>query len=1144
MDSSKIKAEIADMILCDAVYYYEFDLTTGIIEQDIIGPDGKNYSDVMGISMPCDFDEMIQKSFVWNMDLRYASESEVTKIVSKETLRRSFMSGRHKENFFVYYPAKNAYYKLTYLMKKDSETGHTRVFVICEAVTGTYMEQEAQLADIRKLDMDLKKTNQELVFSRFVMEDLGVNYLSIFSVDLEMNKIVIQKIESKKNVMGVLDKVGLELNYDEAMSGYIDHFVVPEERETIREKFSREAIKKDLENRNSRTMRYNCRIGDGSAFCIESHVVRLNGSTDQIIIGLKNVEDQIRLERDMRRQERKRQQELEDYNRMLSDYNSIVSNAGLGIWYIFLKDGEKPRLKPSNKMREILGVTSRDMTEEEMYEYWDKGIVEEARPSVQASVQEMMSGKFSENTYMWKHPVKGITYVRCGGTADFLPDGTAVLSGYHSDVTDIVLEDEKKKAALSAALMATEKAKKEREDDLCVISGLTNEYHTIWLIDPKDFSMRLYRSTGSGKIQNIVDYGLKKIYYEPVIKDYVHEFISPEAREEAWKKLNPAVVRENISKKETYDVTYPRIFNGVLAYHQMTFGKTAFSDGRETYILGFHDVNDDVTKELQQMKSLEDALAAAEKARIDQKLQHDIVTSLSRDFLNVFLVNVAEKEVRILKLDGYVTEGLERGTPKTYSYDVIVSRYIKDRVYPEDQKMMTDTMDLDNVLTHLSGRLEYAGSYRVLDQGRVSYYQYKYMITGDEGQMIAAFRNIDDIVAAEVKQKNTLAEALDKAERASKAKTDFLFNMSHDIRTPMNAIIGYTDLLKKNADNLELRNRYIENIQTSNRYLLDLINNVLDTARIESGKAILDEVPSDSFEIGRILDTAFANEVAKKHIRYTLHNSVVHRYVYHDVTKMEQIMFNIVSNAVKYTPDGGSIDIFFSEEPCDRDGYANYTSVVKDTGIGISKEFLPHIFDTFARERTVTDSKIIGTGLGMGIVKKLVELMGGTIAVESEMGKGTTVSFTIPHRIAEAPIQTENNSSAFTPELFDGKRILLAEDNALNAEIAMEILGEVGFEVEHAEDGIICVDMLNKHDAGYYDLILMDIQMPNMDGIKATSVIRSIPDQVKSQIPILAMTANAFEEDKQNALAAGMNGHIAKPIDVSKMMGTLKKIFE
>ncbi len=1125
MDINKIKAEIADMVLRDAVYCYEFDLTTGMIEQEIIGSDGTNYTSVMGVSLPCDFDEVIRKCFNGKTNFRYVSASETAQTISKETLRRSFMSGRNKEVFFVYYPAKNTYHKLTYFMKKDMETGHTRVFAICEAVAGTYL-------------------NQELAFKHFLMEDLGVNYLSVFLVDLEMNTIVIQKIESEEDVIAALGKADRELNYDEAINGYVDYFVVPEERETIREKYSREAIKKDIANGNSRIMRYNCRVGDGPVFCIESHVVRANGSTNQVIIGLKNVEDQVRLERDRRRQEHKRQQELEDYNRTLAEYNSIVSNAGLGIWYIFLKDGETPRMKPSSKMREILGIADREMSEEEIYAYWDEGIVEDARPSVQASVQEMMSGKFSENTYKWKHPVKGITYARCGGTADILPDGTAVLSGYHSDVTDIVLEDEKKKAALSAALMAAEKAKKEREDDLCVISGLSNKYHTIWLIDPENFSMRLYRATGNSMIKAAVEDGLKKVFYEPLVRDYIDEFIPSEAREDVWKKLKPAVVRENISQKGTYDVTYPRMYEGIMAYHQMTFGKTAFSDGRETYILGMHDVNDDVTRELQQMKSLEDALAAAEKARTDQKLQHDIVTSLSRDFLNVFLVNVAEKNVRILKLDGYVTEGLERGAPKAYPYDTIASRYIKDRVYSEDQQLMTDTMNLDNVLAHLAVKPEYAGSYRVLDQGRISYYQYKYMITGDEGQMIAAFRNIDDIVEAEVKQKNTLAEALDRAERASKAKTDFLFNMSHDIRTPMNAIIGYTDLLKKNADNLELRNRYIENIQTSNRYLLDLINNVLDTARIESGKAILDEVLSDSFEIGRILDTAFANEVAKKHLQYKIHSSVVHRYIYHDVTKMEQIMFNIVSNAVKYTPDGGSIDIYFSEEPTDREGFANFTSIVKDTGIGISKEFLPHIFDTFTRERTVTDSKIVGTGLGMGIVKKLVELMGGTITVESELGKGTTVSFTVPHRIAEAPIKTEDDESAVLPEAFDGRRILLAEDNALNAEIATAILSEAGFKVEHAEDGIICVDMLNKHEAGYYDLVLMDIQMPNMDGIKATSVIRSIPDKSKSQIPILAMTANAFEEDRQNALAAGMNDHIAKPIEVKKLMEALAKILK
>lgn len=391
-------------------------------------------------------------------------------------------------------------------------------------------------------------------------------------------------------------------------------------------------------------------------------------------------------------------------------------------------------------------------------------------------------------------------------------------------------------------------------------------------------------------------------------------------------------------------------------------------------------------------------------------------------------------------------------------------------------------------------------------------------------------------------QQAALANALKAAEKANKAKSDFLFNMSHDIRTPMNAIIGYTDLLKKNVDNPELRDRYIENIQTSNGYLLDLINNVLDTARIESGKATLDEEPGDSYLIGKNLDTAFAGEIERKHLKYTVHDSTAHRYVYHDSTKMAQIMFNIVSNAVKYTPEGGSIDIYFSETPLKRDGWSDFTTVVKDTGIGISKNFLPHIFDSFTREKSVTDSKIVGTGLGMGIVKRLVELMDGTINVESELGKGTTVSFTIPHKIAEAPAETVYTDAVVDSDFFAGKRILLAEDNELNAEIAMEILGEAGFEVEHAEDGIICVDMLNKRDAGYYDLILMDVQMPNMDGLKATTVIRQIPDKAKADIPVIAMTANAFEEDRKKCLGAGMNGFIAKPIDIQKLMDTLVNI--
>ena len=387
---------------------------------------------------------------------------------------------------------------------------------------------------------------------------------------------------------------------------------------------------------------------------------------------------------------------------------------------------------------------------------------------------------------------------------------------------------------------------------------------------------------------------------------------------------------------------------------------------------------------------------------------------------------------------------------------------------------------------------------------------------------------------------------LEIANASSAAKSAFLFNMSHDIRTPMNAIIGFTELLDKHLDDKELARGYIKKIKTSNDFLLSLINNVLEMARIESGKTTLDETVWNAYSFNDTLYALFDTQMKEKGIEFTRTVCVEHQNVFCDATKLREIFLNILSNALKYTPSGGKVTMRLTEIPSERKGYAIYQTEIEDTGIGMSEEFLPNMFEEFTRERTSTDSRVNGTGLGMAIVKKLVELMEGSIKVESKLGKGTKFTVTLPHRIAENSdvVQHVEKNAAYDSNSFKGKRILLAEDNEMNAEIATAILEEVGFEVEHAVDGIVCVDMLEKASANYYDLILMDIQMPNMDGYKATKIIRKFYDKQKAQIPILAMTANAFEEDRKNAVKSGMNGHISKPIYVDDLMRNLSDVLK
>lgn len=407
--------------------------------------------------------------------------------------------------------------------------------------------------------------------------------------------------------------------------------------------------------------------------------------------------------------------------------------------------------------------------------------------------------------------------------------------------------------------------------------------------------------------------------------------------------------------------------------------------------------------------------------------------------------------------------------------------------------------------------------------------------------------DVTDVVEAEMKRQEELANALAAAQQANQAKSSFLFNMSHDIRTPMNAILGFANLMEKHIDEKDKSIEYIHNIQTSGDHLLGLINNVLEMARIESGNTTLDEEAMDVLEFANEVAVVFDGEYKNKNLTINRNIQLTHHNLMCDRVKGHQILLNLISNAIKYTPNGGHIDINVDELESDTEGVARIRCIVADSGIGMSKEFLPHLFDSFSREKTVTENKIVGTGLGMGIVKKLVEMMNGTIDVDSEQGKGTTITVIVNLRIAPSNDIAADNvvvTDDASQMNFEGKRVLLAEDNIINASIAMDILEDAGFQVEHAQDGIICVDMYQKAEAGYYDIILMDIQMPNMDGYKATKFIRRMDDKEKANIPIFAMTANAFEEDRANAMEAGMNEHVAKPINVNQLMTLLAKVLK
>ncbi len=392
------------------------------------------------------------------------------------------------------------------------------------------------------------------------------------------------------------------------------------------------------------------------------------------------------------------------------------------------------------------------------------------------------------------------------------------------------------------------------------------------------------------------------------------------------------------------------------------------------------------------------------------------------------------------------------------------------------------------------------------------------------------------------KKNEDLTEAVAAADRANRSKRAFLFNMSHDIRTPMNAIIGFTELAEQNIDDRERVRDYLQKIMLSSQHLLSLINDILDMSRIENGKVTIEAVPVCIRDQMDLVKNVVRSDIENRRLRYVEKTEKLDDiYVYADALHVNRILINILSNAVKFTPDGGTITFTVRERKSEREGYALYDFIIEDTGIGMSGEFIGHIFEQFAREKTSTVSHTQGTGLGMSITKSLVDLMGGEIRVESELGKGSVFTVSLEFKITSADMVYGKAAADDSSSLLalSGRRVLLVEDNDLNMEIAKAMLEAMGLEVETASDGSEALEKVKKESADRYDLILMDIQMPMMNGYEATRAIRALDDRDKAGIPIIAMTANAFDEDRTNAFEAGMNDHIAKPLDITILRDTI-----
>ncbi|MCR5080530.1 MAG: response regulator [Treponema sp.] len=534
----------------------------------------------------------------------------------------------------------------------------------------------------------------------------------------------------------------------------------------------------------------------------------------------------------------------------------------------------------------------------------------------------------------------------------------------------------------------------------------------------------------------------------------------------------------------------------------------------------------------------------------EQSYQMEVINALSMDYSNVYMVNLFTSKVRVVRRDDYVGAFYsdEFGEQR---YEDALDFYVSLSVYEGDRDMMRMALSRENLMKQYNERDSFFVSFRSYINSKLSYMKLKIIKLGNEsesGNILLGFMNVDEETEHEMKQRKTLQDALVMAESATKAKSNFLSNMSHDIRTPMNAIVGFTELAQRHVNDVEKVNSYLEKIRSSSKHLLGLINDVLDMSRIESGKMKIQTNITSLERVIQDVDNVVQPQIQAKKINYTIErHGDLQKLVHCDNLRLNQVLINILGNAVKYTPENGMIKFTVSEMPQIAEGYVSYQFRIKDNGIGMSQEFQEKLFDPFERDENNSNYQIQGTGLGLAITKNIVDLMNGSIFVKSEIDQGSEFLVCFDFESAEEAKFVEQEKKKQAPvdlNKFKGVRILLVEDNELNRDIARELLKQVGFVLDEAVNGKLGADRYAASEPGYYKCILMDVQMPVMNGYEATKTIREFEQKIDDgrRVPIVAMTANAFNEDKKEALESGMNAFVSKPFDINELLRVLDEM--
>lgn len=769
--------------------------------------------------------------------------------------------------------------------------------------------------------------------------------------------------------------------------------------------------------------------------------------------------------------------------------SDILEKANIGLWAFELDEGSEPRMYADAAMMKLIGL-KHAVSPEETYHAWYDHIDPEHYGEVAAAVEQMTAGVHAEVQYPWHCPCGDTWIVRCGGVRNYAYTKGIRIEGTHQNISAMMHH--------------------ERKNLTDLLASLSDNFMQVCFLDPYTGDISYLAGHAPGR-EDSADAVNANFYQD--LAERGRSVVHPDD----WSLAEQMCSRENLidiltsGKPSEFTVRFGSGADCV--YMKTRLVPYEDSDGTKKLVIGTLDVTEEVAAE----KALEERNAY---------LEHFL-----DGFQSAYVVDLAEDSFSILSMkhdfsDFFMANGSRSD----------MNAFIKDHIHPDDRELMLQMSDNRYLRSLLEKQSEISFTAREVYGEIEKTMRVQIMRGADSSRAAVGFMDITDEIAREKDRSR-------KLEEASRAKSDFLFNMSHDIRTPMNAIIGFTAMARAHLDDAEKVDDCLGKVESSSKHLLSLINDVLDMSRIESGKTDCQYAPTKiSASAENILN--MVRESSGKNLKFTGDFSgVEHDWVLADSLHVNRIITNIIGNAVKYTNEGGTVDYTIREMPTAAENRYAYDFIISDSGIGMSEEFQQHIFEEFARERTSTVSGVQGTGLGMAITKKLVDLLGGKIAIQSKLGEGTKVTVHLEmEAIAPDAVSELTRPNVADASILNGKKILLVEDNELNREIARDLLEDSGAEVDEAEDGDIAVEKMRNAEKGRYDLIFMDVQMPRMDGYTATRAIRNLPDPEAADIPIVAMTANAFEEDRQNALNAGMNGHVAKPIDVPKLLRTLAEI--